>query len=192
MRVLPVAHFLSFTQLQIECAREVVTAITDQSTKVVGDGAVVSRRVLEGLYGKVKTGLKSGVTVVGIKFFEQARVIAGIHDNDHIPMVFGRRSHHGGTTNINILDRIFQAAVGARYGALEGIQIDHDHIDGVDAMGRHDVVVRAPASQNTAVNFRVEGLYSAVHHLGKARVFRHFGHRDTGFLQQPTGTAGGK
>ena len=56
----------------------------------------------------------------------------------------------------------------------------------------HDGVVLAAAAEDTAVNFRVQGLNSSVHHFREAGVVGYFGNGQTGVCQQAGGTAGGE
>ena len=56
VRIFAVAHFLQPVELSRESPREGLTATIHQAAKVIRDSAVVGRRVLEGLDGKVEAG----------------------------------------------------------------------------------------------------------------------------------------
>src|SRR5690606_6902154 len=74
----------------------------------------------------------------------------------------------------------------------EGVEVDHHHVDGLDAVLRHHPVVDAPAAEDAAVDLRVQGLDPAVHHLREAGVVRHFHRRDAVVPEQAEGAAGGE
>ncbi len=59
-------------------------------------------------------------------------------------------------------------------------------------MLRHDVVVLTAASQNAAMDFRVQGFNAAVHHFRKARVIGDFRYRQASFRQQTSRAARGE
>ena len=42
------------------------------------------------------------------------------------------------------------------------------------------------------MNLRVQGFYTAIHHLGKAGVVGDFGYRDAVFFQEPVSATGGE
>jgi hypothetical protein len=73
---------------------------------------------------------------------------------------------------------------------LEGIEVDHHHVDGLDTVGRHDLIVDAAPSQYAAVYFRVQGFHPAIHHLGKAGVGGNFRDLHAVLLQQAKGATG--
>ena len=107
-------------------------------------------------------------------------------------MVLGRCSHHCRAADINILDGIFQRAVGFCDGGCEGVEVDHDHVDGGDTVFCHHAVILASATEYAAVHFGVQGFYPAIHHFGETGVVRHLGDLQPGFLQQAIGAAGGE
>ena len=113
------------------------------------------------------------------------------HDIDEA-VVFRGCPDHGGAADIDVLYGVFQGAIGLRNGRLEGVQVDHHHVDGLDAVVGHHRVVLAAAGENAAVHFRVQGFDPAVHHFREACVVGHFGHLQAAVLQQAIGAAGGQ
>src|SRR5690606_28882994 len=98
----------------------------------------------------------------------------GVDDNGDIPVVFGRRAHHGGAANVDVFNGGGQIAIGICDRGLEGVEIDHHHIDGFDAVLCHHCISSAATTEDAAVNFGVQGFHPAIHHFGKARVIRDF------------------
>ena len=76
---------------------------------------------------------------MGVEFVEKRLVILHVDDDVDEPMVLGRGADHGRAADVDILD--------------------HRVIVGTRSDGRLDA----------AVDFRMQGLHPAVHHLGKAR-----------------------
>ena len=107
-------------------------------------------------------------------------------------VVLGRRADHRGPADIDILDRVLEAAVGIGDGLLERVEVDDHEVYGLDAVFAHDIVVDAAAAQNAAVHLRMQGLDAPRHHFGEARVIRNFGHRDAFVGDQSGGAAGGQ
>ena len=107
-------------------------------------------------------------------------------------MVFRRGPHHGRTADIDIFDRVFETAVGIGDGLLKRVEVDDDQVDSCDIVLAHHFVVDAAASENAAVNHRMQGFYATRHHFRKAGVIGNLGNRDTVFGDQSGGTAGGQ
>ncbi len=59
-------------------------------------------------------------------------------------------------------------------------------------MFAHDGVVDAATAEDTAVDFRVQGLHPAIHHFRETGVVRHFHSVHGVVAQQLEGTAGGE
>ncbi len=74
----------------------------------------------------------------------------------------------------------------------ERIEVDHQQVDGRDAFARHHRIVGAAASQQAAVDLRVQRLDAPVHDFRKAGDAGHFTNRDAGCRQRARGATGGK
>ena len=114
---------------------------------------------------------------------QYAVVIGRIDDDGHIAVVFCRRTHHGWTADIDIFHRLLQCAVRARDSGGKRVQVDDYHVDRGDFMLLHDGIVLAATTENTAVNFRVQGFNASVHHFREAGVIGDFGDRQSGFAE---------
>ena len=86
-----------------------------------------------------------------------------------------------------------KAHAGLGGGLLEGVEIYHHHVDGLDAMLGNSRAMSGilAAMQNAAVHFGMERLHSSVQHFGKAGQFGNVLHRDAGVAQQFGGAPGG-
>src|SRR5690606_6016670 len=113
------------------------------------------------------------LAVVGLEFGQDGCVVAGIDHDGHVVVVLGGGAHHGRPADVDVLDGGGQVAVRVRHRGREGVEVDHHHVDGFDAVLVHDGVVGAAPAQDATVDFRVQGLHPAIHHLGKARVIGH-------------------
>ena len=107
-------------------------------------------------------------------------------------MVLGSGAQHGGAADIDVLDGICVLNAGLGDGGLEGIEVDDDHVDHLDAvrLGVAHVRLEVPAAEQAAVDLGVQGLDAAVHHLGKAGELVDHGDRDAGLLQNAGSAAG--
>ena len=78
-------------------------------------------------------------------------------------------------------------------GLLEGVEIDHDHVDGLDAVLADGgaMLLLAADVQDAAVHLGMKRLHPAVEHLGEAGEIGDIFHRDAGIAQQLGGAAGG-
>ena len=80
------------------------------------------------------------------------------------------------------------AAVGGK-----GIEIDHHHVDGRDAVrgGLLAVVGVSAAKKNSAMHLGVEGFDAAAEHFGRASEFSYIANGDAGLAQKARRAAGG-
>jgi hypothetical protein len=101
--------------------------------------------------------------------------LRGIGQHRDVFPVLGCASHHGRSADVDVLDGVFQRATGLGHGRLEGIQVDDEQIDSLDAMGlqgQHVLGQIAPRQQAT-VHLGMQGLHPAIQHLWKCG---HLGH----------------
>ena len=146
MGVFAVAHRFGFNQLQVQRAREALATVTQLLAKVVGDGAVVMRRMFKGFNGEIKSCFLPDGIVVGVQLFYQAAVISGIDHDGDVTMIFGGGADHGRSADIDIFNGIFKAAVGASNRGFKGVQVNHDHIDRGNSVAGHNLIVSTPAA----------------------------------------------
>ena len=133
-----------------------------------------------------------GRSLIGRQFVEQAAIIARIdHDGDR-GMILCGGAHHRRAADIDVLHRIFVAAVGPRHGRRKRIEIDREQIDRLDAMLAHHGFIQPRRPKQPAVDLRMQSFHPAAHDLGKARVFGDFFDGDAVAHQQLGGAAGGQ
>ena len=136
----------------------------------VGDGGVVGGGEGEGLLGKTPAGFAAQSAVVGLQFFDQSGIIGDAGDDGDVFEVLGGGADHGGAADVDVLDEMAEGDAGLGGGLLEGVEVDDDHVDGLDAVRGDGGLVFAIAAdvEQAAVDLGVEGLDAAVEHLGKA------------------------
>jgi hypothetical protein len=191
MGILPVAHLRFLVELQVDGAREGATRVAlVEAAEVVGDGAVVAGGVLEYLGRQVSPGGIGYGPVVAREFVRHQRIVPAVYHHRDVGVVLGGGTQHRRPTDVDVLDGGGDTAGRVRHGFLEGIQIHHQQIDGGDAMLRHDRVILSAATEQSTVDFRVQGLDTPVHDFGKAGMLRHLFDGDAGIGEQSGGAAG--
>ena len=108
-------------------------------------------------------------------------------------MVLGGAAKHRRPPDVDVFNRFLQPEVRFGDGLLEGIKVDHDQINGTDALLFDGRLVRriAPQKKQAAVHFRVQGLEAAVEHFGVSGVITQFNDRQARLAQDPGGAARG-
>jgi len=81
-------------------------------------------------------------------------------------MILGRRAHHGGSADVDVLDRIFDRAAGLR-DRRATVEVDDDQVDRRDVVLAHDGFVDAASAEQAAVNLRVQRFYATSMISGK-------------------------
>ena len=200
MRVLAVAQVLQLDQVAVGLGREgqahrrtgLGARLEVDGGQVVADGGVVVGNAVERRHRQRKAQLVRQLAS-GFQFGQHGGVLRGVGQHADVLPVLGGAAHHGRTTDVDVLDCVFQRTAGLGHGRLEGIEVDHQQVDGVDAVrlqGRH-VLGHIATRQQAAVHLGVQGLDAAVQHFGKGGDFGHLGHRQALFGQQLGGAAGG-
>ena len=159
----------------------------------VGDGGVVGGGEGEGLLGQPPAGFAAERAAVGFQFFDQGGIIGDAGDDGDVFKVLGGGADHGGAADVDVLDEVAEGDAGLGGGLLEGVEVDHHHVDGLDAVrgdGGFVLVVAADVEQ-AAVDLGMEGLDAAVEHLGKAGEVADVLDGEAGFAQGAGGAAGG-
>ncbi len=117
----------------------------------------------------------------GVQQLEDRPVIGGIHHRQHRLVVLGGRSQHRRAANVDVLDGVVEAHAGARYGGVEGIEVNGYEVEGLDAAGgeRGHVGRLVPARQQPGVDRGVERLDPSVQDLGESGDLVHRGDPDS-------------
>ena len=134
-----------------------------------GDGPVVGARLLEHRKGKALARGQRRRTVVRAHLGQHRIVVGRVCDNRDEGVVFRRATQHGRPADVDVLDRIGVIHVRLGHRLLEGVEVHHHHVDGLNAVGVRVVHVTlvVAARKQAAVHLRVQGLHPPVHDLGK-------------------------
>ena len=103
-------------------------------------------------------------------FVGDSFVVGLIDHNRNRGMVLGGGADHRRTADVYVFNSLLPRAVIAGNSRSEGIKIDYQKIDGLDVMFGHLTIIGTSSPQQTAVDLRMQGLHSSIHHLGKACV----------------------
>ena len=82
-------------------------------------------------------------------------------------MVLRRRTEHGGTADVDVLDGLFAADPWLRNGAFERIKVHHDEVDRFDTVLLHlaHVLRQVRTPQQSSVDLRVQSFHAPVQDL---------------------------
>ena len=198
VRVFAVAQALAGRQSQIQrCGRRglLESLLRQARADPAADRRVVGGRVRKRCQGQLAPQVGGEASrALRRQQLQNGRVLAGAGQHRHVGMVLGRRPHHRRAADVDVFNRGLPAHGRIRHRRLEGVQVDHDHIDRVDALGRQVSLmggVGAPG-QDAAVDARVQGLDPAAQDLGGTGVLGHLGDRHPGRLQGGGGAAARK
>ena len=161
--------------------------------EVVADRAVVLRDAVERRHRQREAQLV-GQLAARLQLGQHSLVLVGRGDHAHVLPVLGGAAHHGGAADVDVLDGIGQRATGLGHGGFKRIEVDHQQVDGVDAVflqSRH-VLRQLAARQQAAVHLGVQRLDAAVQHLGELRDLGHLGDGQALVGEQLGGAAGGQ
>ena len=156
------------------------------------DGAVIVGGRLEGLPREAPLRIPRQLSGRA-QFIEKGRVVRGRGDDGYVLPVFRGGADHGGSTDVDVFDQLFERCVGARGDFFELIQVDDNHVDGFDAvLPQRGCVLRVFANrEDRAGDLRMHRFHSPIEHLGKAGDIAHVAHRNVRFAQKPGRAAGG-
>ncbi len=179
--VLAVAHALAFAELEVEGARQslrLLFRVLNDSPQVIGDGPVIGGGMFEGLHRQIKAGGVVHRPLVTLHLGKHPVVVAGVDYHGHRSVVLGRRTQQGGAADVDVLDGGGQIASPLGYGLLEGVEVDHHQVDGLDLVLAHHRVVHPAPPEDASVYPRGQGLDPPGHHLREAGVVRDLGDWD--------------
>src|SRR6185437_5476412 len=104
------------------------------SLQRVGDGGIVSGGYGEGLPRQPPAGLAGEAAGVRSQLFGDGGVVGDRCDDGHILKVFGGGAHHGRAADVDVLNDLGEGRAGLGGGLLKGVEVDHNHVDGLDAV----------------------------------------------------------
>ncbi len=120
-------------------------------------------------------------------------VVGRGRDDSNVVKILGGGADHGRSADVDVLDQLFECHARLSGGFFEGVKIDHDHVDRLDAVLGDGGGVRGifAAMQDSAVNFGMQRLDSAVEHFGESGEFGDVFDSDAGIAQQFGRASGG-
>ena len=169
VRILAIAEHDLASQAKMQRRRE--RAFAPLVGKIVGDHAIVGSRVGERLAGKLPPQLGRRAAV-GRDLVEHRRILPRVRGDRDKSVVLRRCANQRRTANVDLLHRLGERHARPGHRRRKRIQVHHDQLEGEDAVlgqGFHVLGIVAPA-EDAAVNLRMQGLQTAVHHLWKAGV----------------------
>ena len=156
-------------------------ALVEALVHVVGDHGVIGRGVLVGLDHQVASELDT-VCLLGDSV-QNHRVVRHIGDDQHAVKVLCRRTHHSRPADVDVFDDVVKI-VRLFDRRLEGVEVDTDQIDRLDAelFGLIEVRLLVASVQDAAVDIRVQRLDAPLKTLGKLCHLIDLDRRDTCFF----------
>ncbi len=202
MRILAVAQIEGFSEAEPQSVGETVSATERKLPAVLfrrtnflqrgRDRRVIRRRGGEGFLRQPPLRLQRERSVIALHLAGDCVVVRRRSDDGNILKILCRRAHHRRPANVDVLNDVFELRPRLGGGLLEGVEIDHHHVDGLDAV-RADggAMLRLAANvQNAAMHLGMKRLHPAIEHLGEAGEFGDIFHRDARLAQQFGGAAG--
>ena len=188
MRVLAIAHRLGKRAAQCAEGRRGVAELVCEPVRdrrVVSGGAGIS------LLRQSLAQRQRGLAAMGVEIGQHGSVIGTLDDNRDVVMVLGGGADHRRPPDIDVLDAVVIAFAG-RDRRLERIEVHHQQIDRLDAMADHRGLMLGMGAhgEQSAMDLRMERLDATVHHLRKARQFRHVLNREPRIGDRFRGAAG--
>ena len=158
--------------------------------QVVADGGVVARDAVEGSHRQREAGAFGHRTAL-LQFVQHPAVLRRVGQHRDVLPVLRCRSDHRRAADIDVLDRLVERAARLRHRRLEGVEVHHQQVDCVDAIGgqRGAMLGHVAAGQQATVDGRVKCLDPPIEHLRKAGVVGHLGHWQARLAQQSGGAA---
>lgn len=127
-----------------------------------------------------------------LEFGDDFRVGIGRGDDGDVCVIFSRRANHCGSADVYVFDGIVERDVRVFNCRLEGVEVDDEKINHVDAVlvCRFGVCGVVAQGEQAAVYARVQGFDATIHHFGEARNFGNIADGNTRVAQRACGSAG--
>ncbi len=134
------------------------------------------------------TGERAGVSG---QLGDELRVVGWGADDGNVFKVLGGGAEHRRAADVDVLDQFGGGDAGLGGGLLEGVQIDDDHVDGLDGVGLDGGGVLGVGTnvEDAAVDLGMQRLDAAVEHLREAGEVGDVAHREAGFAEHSGGAA---
>ena len=169
----------------VERQRAGEPVLSRNAGKVVGNSAIVFRRMSKRRSRQLGSRFQ-GRAAVSANLFQNASVLRRVGRNGRKGVVFRRRSNQRRTADIDLFNRLSHRNVRLGNGFLERIEVNHDQLEGQNAVFFQTLHVRrvvVPA-QNSAEYLRVKRLQTPVHHFRKSGIGGNFVDVQAVFLKE--------
>src|SRR5580700_5953489 len=135
-----------------------------------GDGGIVGSSGSEGFLRQPPLGFERERAGGAGEFFGNGLVIGWGCDDGNVVKILGGGADHRWSTDVDVLNQLFERHARLGGGFFEGVEIDHDHVDRLDAMLGYGGGVRGilAAMQDASVNFGMQRLDATVEHFREA------------------------
>ena len=155
----------------------------------VRDSSVILCGVHERLGGERAAQLERGAA--GLHRGNHLFVACGRHDDCRVRVILRGCAHHGGATDVNVLDHVGRG-LARRNSLLEGVEVHNDKFEGREAESREllAVVCETQVCEQPRVHCGVQGLHAAVERLGKTSNVCNVGHAVPGVANGLRGRSG--
>ena len=175
MRIFAVAQLGHAVTVDRQHIREKLVLIG--KGKPLADHAVIRSGRRIGFGGHCPAEVIAGRPALFFHFGDQRVIIGRVGDDGYKSMVLCCRPHHRWPADIDILDN-FVARRSAHHRLHKRVEVDHHKVDCADPtfFHRSDMFCIVAHGKQTAMHIGVQGLYSPVHHFGKAGQFANILH----------------
>ena len=177
---------LAITQRLLELAAKgapLAGILADLFPVPFGDRRIIGRRARVGLRGETPARLEAHPALLHL--CDRGVDIGAIGADCNEIGILGGGAQHGRPADVDVLDAIVEARA-CLHGGLERVEVDPDEVDGLDVVVGSVLGVgrKVAAIEKSAMHFRVQGLHTAIHHLGKASEVSDVTYRKPGFLKR--------
>ncbi len=191
MRILAITQLLLLFQPKTHLIRHLLRRHISESGRqqILCDRGVVTGGVIEGALRLAKPMFPAARTAMLAQVAQNLFVAIRRSDHQHVAMVLRRRTHHARPADVDVLDRLFEGHIRPGDRPLEGIEVDADQVDRLDAVLLHrpDVIRIVAQREQSAVDPGMQRLDPPVHHLSKPRHLGHVRHRQPAIAQESGG-----
>jgi len=128
------------------------------------------------------------------QFTRHAIIVGGIGYHRDAFEIFGGGAEHGGSADVNVLDKFLGCEIFLCGGSSEWVEIDDHQVDGRDAVfGRLLLVLgKIAAEEEAAVDFGVQSFDAAAEHFWPAGELGNIADGEASFAEELGGAASGE
>ena len=182
MRILTIAQCAGLVQRE---GLEIV------GVQPVGNCAIVGNKFHESMAAQLVRELGGHGAALRIELGDKIGVLRDIRKNGNMRTILDCGAHHGRTAHINVLVDFFRG-FSRRKRMLEGIEVDDEQVNGIEAQALHvgDVTYVITPREQAAMNARMQRFDTSLHRFRVPGELRDFGDRQA-VIKQRFGSAAG-